>query len=34
VIFDRNEVQSRTAKVVMNTTSRYTPNLGLDKWSG
>ena len=31
VIFDRNEVQNKTAKVVRNTTSRYTPNLGLEK---
>ena len=31
VIFDRNEVQNKTAKVVRNTTSRYTPNLGLGK---
>jgi hypothetical protein len=31
VIFDRNEVRNKTAKVVRNTTSRYTPNLGLEK---
>ena len=31
VIFDRNEVQNKTTKVVKNTTSRYTPNLGLEK---
>ena len=31
MIFDRNEVQNKTAKVVMNTISRYIPSLGLEK---
>jgi hypothetical protein len=31
VIFDRNEVRNKAAQVVRNTTSRYTPNLCLEK---